>query len=586
MRRLRYLTSGESHGPALLGILEGLPAGLRLDAGPIDRDLARRQRGHGRGGRMKIEKDQARILGGVRLGVTLGSPLGLLIQNVDHENWLERMGVEPGAADPSPVLVPRPGHADLAGGLKYGHTHDLRNVLERASARETAMRVALGAAAKALLREFGITVGSYVRQIGEARGPGAAEIAPELYRENAEALGYLADRFSTRTLDEESDRRLVEAIDEARRRRDTLGGVVEVVVTGLPPGLGSHVHWDRKLDGRLTQALASVPAMKAVEIGDGWLGAGAYGSQVHDPIVLRDHRLERLSNQAGGLEGGITTGEPLVARVAMKPLSTVPAPLPSVHLGEVRPHQAHVERTDTCAVPAAGVVAEAVVALTLADALLEVVGGDSIASMRLPMARLRLAARSKLGHVFLLGPMGAGKTEAGLILSLQLGLPFIDLDARIEARAETSIRSIFETMGEAGFRALEAQTLAEVCTLSPAVVALGGGAVVGEDAWRWMRNAGVTVSLQAPVTELVRRLSKRPGAIESRPLLRGSDPAEAMARILEERSPWYERADLPIDTAALTAEQVAGAIVGLLRTVEGPLVASSGGGGRRPREDR
>lgn len=571
MRRLRFLTAGESHGPALVGILEGLPAGLLLDASDIDRDLARRQKGHGRGGRMKIEKDRAKILAGVRHGRTLGSPLALLVENIDHGKWTERMQVEAGFSDPSPVLVPRPGHADLSGGFKYGHTHDLRNVLERASARETAMRVALGGAAKALLRQFGITVGSYVRRIGQATGPSAEELLPELYREDGEALGLHADLFSTRALDEESDRRFVEAIDEARRRRDTLGGVVEVVATGLVAGLGSHVHWDRKLDGRVAQALLSIPAIKAAEVGDGWASGAAFGSEVHDPIVLREDRLGRLSNRAGGLEGGVTNEQPLVARIAMKPISTVPAPLPSVHLGELRPHHAHVERSDTCAVPAAGVVAEATVALALADALLEAVGGDTLASMRLPVARMRLATRARPGHVFLLGPMGAGKTEAGLIAARHLGLPFIDLDARIESRTSASIRSIFETMGEAGFRALEAQTLAEVCTLPPSVVALGGGAALGEPAWRRMRRAGVTVALQAPPLELLRRLRSRKGGLESRPLLQGADPLSLLQRLVEERSGWYQRADLHLETAGLTAEQVAGAIVGLLRQVEGPL---------------
>lgn len=578
MRKLRFLTAGESHGPGLVGILEGLPAGLPLEAPTIDKELARRQLGYGRGGRMKIEKDRARILGGVRLGRTLGSPLGLFIENLDHENWRDRMAVEPGAPDPNPVRVPRPGHADLAGGLKYGHTGDLRNVLERASARETAMRVALGAAAKALLREFGITVGSYVRRIGEAEGLSAEEAAPELARGDAAGLARLADSFRTRALDADSDGRMAAAIEEAMRRKDTLGGVVEVVATGLFPGLGSHVHYDLRLDARLSQALLSIPAIKAISLGAGWENGAAFGSEAHDPIVLEGNRLQRLSNRAGGLEGGMTNGEPLVARVAMKPLSTVPKPLPSVHLGEVRPHQAHVERTDICAVPAAGVVAEAMVALVLADALLESTGGERLEAMRLPAARMRLSSRSRLGHVFLLGPPGAGKSSAGLILAEKLGLPFIDLDARIEARAEASIRSLFQTLGEPGFRALEAEALAEVCAKSPAVVALGGGAVTREAAWRLLWDKGVTVLLQAPVEVIARRLSR--AEIESRPLLAGGDPVERLAQIVAERLAWFERADLRIDTTGLSAEQVAGAIVGLLRQVEGPMVPRVGGAGR------
>lgn len=578
MRRLRFLTAGESHGPGLVGILEGLPAGLPLGASVIDRELARRQLGYGRGGRMKIERDRVRILGGVRHGRTLGSPLGLLIENLDHANWLERMGVEPGAMDPDPVRVPRPGHADLAGGLKYGHTGDLRNVLERASARETAMRVALGAAAKALLREFGIGVGSYVVAIGTARGAQARDVAPVLAREDAEGLGRLADGFRTRSLDAASDEKMVAAIDEAMRRRDTLGGVIEVVATGLPPGLGSHVHFDRRLDARLTEALLSIPAIKAVSVGDAWERPDAFGSDAHDPIVLEGNRLMRLSNHAGGLEGGTTNGEPLVVQAVMKPLSTVPRALPSVHLGEVRPHPAHVERTDTCAVPAAGVVAEAMVALCLADALLEATGGDRLSAMRLPMAQLRLSQRARLGHVFLLGPSGAGKTAVGLVLAERLGLPFVDLDAKIEARAEASIRRIFEAVGEEGFRALEAEVLAEVCARGPAVVALGGGAVMRESAWRLMWDRGVTVFLQAPVDELVRRLGSE--GVETRPLLAGRDPLVRLAEIVSERMPWYERSDLRLETAGLSVEQVAGAIVGLLRQVEGPMVPRVGGTGR------
>lgn len=570
MRRLRYLTAGESHGPGLLGILEGLPAGLPLEASTIDKELARRQLGFGRGGRMKIEKDRARILAGVRKGRTLGSPLGLLIENLDHANWRERMAVEPGAPDPEPVQVPRPGHADLAGGLKYGHTDDLRNVLERASARETAMRVALGAAAKALLREFGITVGSYVRRIGPAEGTGWEEVAPRLGRFDAEKLARHADGFRTRALDEASDLRMAAAIEEAMRRKETLGGEFEVVATGLFPGLGSHVHADLRLDARLSEALLSIPAMKALSLGAGFENGAVYGSEAHDPIVLEENRLRRLSNRAGGLEGGMTNGAPLVARVVMKPLSTVPRPLPSVHLGEVRPHQAHVERTDICAVPAAGVVAEAMVALVLADALLEATGGERLDAMRLPVARMRLSDRARLGHVFLLGAPGAGKSAAGLILAERLGLPFIDLDARIEARAESSIRSLFATLGEHGFRALEAEALAEVCARAPAVVALGGGAVTREGAWRRMWERGVTVLLETPVREIARRLSR--AEIEARPLLAGGDPEERLASIVAERLAWFERADLRIPTSGLSAEQVAGAIVGLLRQVEGPLV--------------
>jgi len=571
MKRLRFLTAGESHGPALTGILEGLPAGLPLEAKDLDRDLARRQQGHGRGGRMKIEADAVQILGGVRHGKTLGSPLALVIRNRDFESWTERMQVEPGGPDPKPMTVPRPGHADLSGGLKYEHTQDLRNVLERASARETAMRVALGGAARALLRELGIGIGSYVRSIGGVEATPAIDAAPALFREDAEALGLLADGFATRTLDQVSSDRLVQRIDEARKARDTLGGVVEVVVTGLPVGLGSHVHWDRKLDGRLGQALLSIPAIKAVEIGDGFLASRLFGSEVHDPIQLKAGALVRPSNHAGGLEGGITNGEPLIIRASMKPIATIPAALASVDLQNREERKAHVERSDTCAVPAAGIVAESMVALTLADALLEVLGGDTLASMRLPFAKLRLARNSELGHVFLLGPMGSGKTRAGLILSRRLELPFIDLDAAIEARAGMSIAEIFRTSGEAAFRELEEVALQALVGRPASVVALGGGAVTSEAAWRSIRKAGVAVHLHAEPAELARRLVASERNLIVRPLLGEGDPAVRLQELMVERERWYAKADLRIETMGASPEEVAGAVAALLHTIAGPL---------------
>ncbi|AKU92782.1 Chorismate synthase [Vulgatibacter incomptus] len=572
MTRLRFMTAGESHGPALTGILEGLPAGLHLEAADLDRDLARRQRGYGRGGRMKIEKDTAEILGGVRFGKTLGSPLALLVRNRDFENWRERMQAAPGGPDPKPVRVPRPGHADLTGGIKYGHTKDLRGVLERASARETAMRVALGAAARVLLRELGIGIGSYVRSIGPAEATPAHDAAPGLYREDAYELGLLADGFETRALDEASSRHLAEAIDEARRRRDTVGGVVEVVATGVPVGLGSHVHWDRRLDARLAGALSSIPAIKAVELGDGFAAAGLYGSEVHDPIHLSAGRLTRARNRAGGLEGGITNGEPLVVRAAMKPIATVPAALGSVDLHALEERSAHVERSDTCAVPAAGIVAEAMVALTLADALLEALGGDTMDALRLPFAKLRLSTRVEPGHAFLLGPMGSGKTRSGLILAKRLGRPFIDLDARIESRAGTSIAQIFQTAGEEAFRELEEVALREATREAPAVIALGGGAVVRESAWRSIRKSGVAVHLHAEPDELARRLIANEREVLARPLLGDGPPEVRLAELARERDRWYARADVRVETTGLSPEEVAGAVSGLVRAVLGPLV--------------
>lgn len=580
MKRLRFLTAGESHGPGLVGILEGLPAGLPLEAEAIDRDLRRRQQGYGRGGRMRIEQDCAEILAGVRFGATLGSPLALLVRNRDFANWTTRMQAEPGGPDPAAVTVPRPGHADLAGALKYGQTGDLRDVLERASARETAMRVALGAAARALLANLGIRIGSYVRSIGGIEAIDAPAAKPELFRHDGEALGLFADESEVRALDEESTQRLVERIQSAQRARDTLGGAIEVVATGVPPGIGSHVQWDRKLDGRIAQALASIPAIKAVEIGDGWSAGALQGTQVHDPIHLVADRLQRSTNHAGGTEGGITNGEPLVVRAIMKPIATVSNALPSVDLRTLHERKAHVERSDTCAVPAAGIVAEAMVALALADALLETLGGDTMQGLRLPFAKLRLSTRARLGHVFLLGPMAAGKTSAGLILSHRLGRPFVDLDARIEALAGASIASIFRSAGEAEFRRLERVALEEACDRAPAVVAVGGGAVIHEHAWRRMREAGVTVRLHAPPWELARRLAQNEQAVEARPMLAGRDPLERLAELAQAREHWYARADLHLDTTALTAEEAAGAIVGLLRTIEGPLTPLAGGAGR------
>ena len=567
LRRLRALTAGESHGQALLGILEGLPAGLPLTAALIDRDLARRQQGYGRGGRMRIEQDVAEILSGVRFGETLGSPLGLLIRNRDWENWIERMGVAPGGPDPRPVQVPRPGHTDLAGALKYGRTADLRDILERASARETAMRVALGAAARALLRELGIQVGSYVRSIGGADAEGAGEVAPELLHSDAEALALRADQTETRALTRAGSDRLVSAIQEAQRRRDTLGGVIEIVATGVPPGLGSHVQADRKLDGRLGGALLSIQAIKAVEIGDGIQGGRAYGSETHDPIVLEGDRLARTGNRAGGLEGGVTNGQPVLLRAVMKPISTVPAALPSVHLGTLDLVPAHVERSDTCAVPAAGVVAEAVLALVLADGVLEALGGDTMDGLRPAFARLRLAPRIRPGHVWLVGPMGAGKTEAGRRLAVLLGLPFVDLDAIVEERAGASIAEVFRSEGESRFRELEAEAVGSAAKGPVAVVATGGGVVLGDPAWRTMRGSGVVLGLTARKETLLARLGSE---AERRPLLAG-DAGAALERILRERRHLYRRADATLDTEGLGLEAVAGALVGLLRSLLGPL---------------
>jgi chorismate synthase len=377
-------TAGESHGPGLVTILEGLPAGLRLSLeADVDRELRRRQGGYGRGRRMKIESDTAQALAGLRLGETLGSPLALLIWNRDFENW--KTAMSPDAPDPGgnpkalrPVFLPRPGHADLAGVLKYGRS-EARDVLERASARETAARVASGAVAKRLLSEFGIQIGSHVTSIGEVSAAIPAELPTP--------LNTAVDSSPVRTLDSDAEGRMIEAIDAAKAAGDTLGGVFEVVATGIPVGLGSHVSWDRRLDARLAGAVMSIQAIKGVEIGLGFQGATWPGSRVHDAILSasaeeRSGGYTRASNGAGGLEGGMTNGQPLVVRAAMKPISTLRKRLPSVDLRDGTARDAAVERSDVCAVPAAAVVGEAMVAFVLADAFMEKFGGDSMEELR------------------------------------------------------------------------------------------------------------------------------------------------------------------------------------------------------------
>jgi len=383
MPRLTFHTAGESHGRALTAVVEGIPAGLALDVvRHVDPDLARRQQGHGRGRRMKIESDGVELLSGVRLGETLGSPISMIIWNRDWKNWVTAMSaVQPDSdANPKalrPHYLPRPGHADLAGALKYDR-RDVRDILERASARETAARVACGAVARRMLDALGVQLGSHVVAIAGIEADRSV-VPPEL---NA-----AADESPVRCLDPSASEDMIAAIDAARDRGDTVGGVFEVVVTGLPVGLGSYVSWDRKLDGRLASAVMSIPAVKGVDLGIGFSAAHLPGSEVHDSIVIDDAKprsggIGRASNRAGGLEGGVTTGEPLIVRGAMKPISTLRKPLASVDLRDGTPGSAAIERGDVCAVPAAAVVAEAMVALVLADAMLEKFGGDSLAEVR------------------------------------------------------------------------------------------------------------------------------------------------------------------------------------------------------------
>ncbi|MCX8060264.1 MAG: chorismate synthase [Aquificaceae bacterium] len=365
---IRFLTAGESHGRGLLCILEGIPANLELSSKHINAELQRRQKGYGRGGRMKIESDRVEFLSGLRFGKTLGSPIAMAVWNKDWENWQEKMACE---GEPSEKVVPftrpRPGHADLAGGIKYNQ-RDLRNVLERASARETVARVAAGAVCKRLLEEFGIKIGSYVVSIGKLTPPVEE---PDLLRRHQ-----LAELSEVRFPDPSKDEQFKELIDRAREEGESLGGVFEVFALGVPPGLGSHIQWDRRIDGRIAQAMMSIQAIKGVEIGGGFQLASMFGSEVHDEIGRSEEGYFRHTNRLGGTEGGITNGMPLVVRCAMKPIPTLTKALKSVDIKTREEVRAGKERSDVVAVPAASVVGEAMLALVLADALLEKLGGD------------------------------------------------------------------------------------------------------------------------------------------------------------------------------------------------------------------
>lgn len=382
---LRWLTAGESHGPALVALLEGVPAGVEVTTEEIAGELARRRLGYGRGARMAFEQDEIEVIGGLRHGVTLGSPVAIRVGNSEWPKWRTVMAADPvdsaelaGQARNAPLTRPRPGHADLAGMQKYGHT-DARPILERASARETAARVAVGTVAKALLRQsLGIEVVSHVVELGSvATTPGLRPSPADAERIDADPL---------RCLDPEASRRMVAEVDAAKKDADTLGGVVEVLAYGVPPGLGSHVQWDRKLDARLATALMSIQAIKGVEIGDGWQQARSRGSVAHDEIIPTATGVRRVTDRAGGLEGGITTGEPLRVRAAMKPISSLNRALSTVDVTSGEPATAINQRSDVCAVPAAGVVAEAMVALVLAEAAVEKFGGDSVAEQRRNLA--------------------------------------------------------------------------------------------------------------------------------------------------------------------------------------------------------
>jgi chorismate synthase len=380
MARFTFRTAGETHGPALVTIVEGLPAGMPFDRASVNRELARRQVGYGRGERMQIERDEVEVLSGVRFGRTLGGPVAMLLRNLDWGNWREKMGQEGEGRGIPPLTTARPGHADLGGVLKYGH-RDVRNVLERASARETAARVAAGALARMILREMGMEVAGHVISIGKVRVSRKTE---ECWR-----LAVESEKNDLRMADPVAYRRAVSLIDRAKKAGSTVGGTVEVIVRGVPPGLGSFVSWDRRLDGRLAQALMSIHAIKGVEIGGGFSLESLPGDEVHDEIFPGKGRgnpflgalslpFHRKTNRAGGVEGGMTNGEPLIVRAAMKPIPTQSNPLRTVIIGSWKRAEAHRERSDVCAVPACSVVAEAMVAIVLASAFLEKFGGDSM----------------------------------------------------------------------------------------------------------------------------------------------------------------------------------------------------------------
>jgi len=374
LKRLQFLTSGESHGRGLLGILDGLPAGIDISEKYINHQLKRRQMGHGRGGRMKIEKDQAQIFGGVRHGKTLGSPLGILIDNLDWENWTKKMSVDPVNEKIKPVTLPRPGHADLAGVHKY-EFDDIRNVLERSSARETTMRVALGSVCRKVLEDIGIFIGSRVVQIHDVKDEQKYNLSPTVMNSNA-------DDSPVRCLDKNAEKEMVAVIDKAKKAGDSVGGIFEVIATGVPYGLGSYSQWNNKLQARISTMMMSINAFKGIEIGTGFKSATKFGSEVHDEIGYENGKFTRYTNNAGGIEGGMSNAQPIVLWMSMKPISTLIKPLRSVDISTHEKKNAHKERTDSCAVPAASVVSESMLCITLLDALLEKFGGDSVNQLK------------------------------------------------------------------------------------------------------------------------------------------------------------------------------------------------------------
>ena len=376
LSKLKFLTAGESHGKGLLGVLDGIPAGLDISEDYIDTQLSRRQMGHGRGGRMKIEKDHGEIWSGVRHGKTLGSPVGILVENKDWKNWTKKMSIEPVKESTKRVTLPRPGHADLAGIQKYG-ANDIRNILERSSARETTMRVALGSVCRKFIEEFGIEVGSRVVQIHDAIDN---ESMPEDITPNQ--LNQKADQSSVRCLNKKIETSMIKAIDNAKSNGDSVGGIFEVMATGLPYGLGSPMQWDSKLQAKISGMMMSVNAFAGIEIGSGFNKAEKLGSEVHDEIGWNNEKYIRYSNNAGGIEGGMSNAQPILIRMAMKPIATLIKPLRSIDIDSKEKKLAHKERTDSCAVPAASIIAESMLCFVLADSIIEKFGGDSIEQLK------------------------------------------------------------------------------------------------------------------------------------------------------------------------------------------------------------
>lgn len=377
LKRLQFLTAGESHGKGLVGIIDGIPAGLGISEEYIDRQLRRRQMGHGRGGRMKIEKDHGEIWSGVRHGKTLASPIGILVQNLDWKNWTDKMSVDPIDKEIKEVTLPRPGHADLAGIHKYGFT-DIRNVLERSSARETTMRVALGSVCRKLLEEVGIHIASRVVQIHDVIDNSKIEY-------KTSKLNSFVDKSPVRCINKNIENQMIEVIDKAKKSGDSVGGIFEVVASGIPYGLGSYTQWTEKLQSRISAMMMSINAFKGIEIGNGFRSASKFGSEVHDEIGHDGKKFTRFTNNAGGIEGGMSNAQPIVLWMSMKPISTLIKPLRSVDILTHEKKKAHKERTDACAVPAASIIAESMLCITLADALLEKFGGDNVDQLKAHM---------------------------------------------------------------------------------------------------------------------------------------------------------------------------------------------------------